>query len=137
MCVLAAERLPAVDDRDRYLSSRDNILERSWETELWMRVIQKAIDDLALYRRMHADGEELSEEDVLYADTAYNFLFNPEYTIMVGTMELTLEELLGMWGCENMTAWRERVREKVKMLEKEKRKAILARRSRNEGDRDG
>jgi hypothetical protein len=137
MYALAAEKLLVVDDRDRYLSSRDNILERSWETELWMRVIQKAIDDLALYRRMHADGEELSEEDVLYADTAYSFLFNPEYTIMIGTMELTLEELLAMWGCENITTWRERVRKKVQVLEQEKRKAILARRSRNEGEKNG
>lgn len=134
MYALAAERLLAVDDRDRYLSSRDNILERSWETELWMRVILKAIDDLALYRRMHADGENLSEEDIFHADTAYNFLFNPEYTITIGNMELTLEELLAIWGCEDVDGWRKKTRERVKCLEAEKRKAILVRRSRNEGD---
>ena len=99
-----------------------------------MRVIQKAIDDLALFTRMREDGEELSEEDTYYADTAYNFLFNPEYTIQIGKMELTTEELIALWGQENVHRWRKRVKEKAKRLVKTKRKAVETRRRRIRGE---
>jgi hypothetical protein len=121
-----------MNDRDDYLESRDNVLERSWVTELWMRVIQKAIDDLALFTRMHEDGEFISEENMIYANTAYNFLFNPEYTIQIGDIEITVEELISLWGCENPTSWREILKEKIDKLVIIKRKAVKTRRSRNE-----
>lgn len=119
-----------MDDRETYLSSRDNVIERSWVTELWMRVIQKAIDDLALFTRMHEDGETLTEEDKMYADTAYSFLFNPEYTVTIGNIEITVEELISIWGCENPERWRDMLRDKIKKLVVTKRKAVETRRRR-------
>lgn len=99
-----------------------------------MRVIQKAIDDLALFTRMREDNEKLSEEDIHYANTAYNFLFNPEYTIQIGKMELTTEELISLWGCEDVGGWRIRVRKRVKRLVKAKRRAVETRRRRARGE---
>ena len=122
------------EDRSNYLTSKHDILRRSWVTELWMRVIQKAIDDLALFTRAHEDGEELSEEDMYYADTAYNFLFDPEYMIRIGKMELTTEELIALWGQENISRWRKRVKKKVKKLVITKRKAVETRRRRIKGE---
>jgi hypothetical protein len=81
---------------------------------------------------MHEDGEKLSEEDIHYADTAYNFLFNPEYTIQIGKMELTTKELISLWGCEDVDGWRVRLKDKVKKLVKAKRRAVETRRRRAE-----
>lgn len=78
-----------------------------------MRVVQKAIDDLILYRTLYKQGTKLNEEQTLYADTAYSFLFVPEYTIMVGDIEMTTEDLFSLWNIENISKWRKNLREKI------------------------
>ena len=117
------------EDRNTYIGSRDFVLNRSWVTELWMKVIQKAIDDLATFTRTYEDGEKLSDEEKMYADTAYGFLFDPEYAIDLGGYDITLEELLEFWGCESVNRWREDLRERIKVLVVEKRAIIEARRN--------
>jgi hypothetical protein len=123
-----------MEEENPYIGCRNNILDRSWVTELWMRVIQKAIDDLAVAIRMHEDGEPLSEEDKFNADTAYNFLFIDGYTISIGDAEkpkdITTAELISIWGCEDINMWREGIVEKLKQLVEEKRKAVYTRRGR-------
>lgn len=118
------------DDRTLYVGSRDFILYRSWVTELWMRVIQKAIDDLALFTRMREDGEKLSEEEEILASTAEGFLFNPEYTIDLAGTEITLEDLLEHWECKDMKRWRSVTRDKVEALVEEKRNALQRKKQR-------
>lgn len=123
------------EDRDAYIGSRDYILERSWVTELWMRVIQKAIDDLALFIRMEEDGEKISEEEWAYGETAHGFLFDPHYVIDLAGKGATLEELLENWGCHDIKGWREMTRERILLLVKEKRKALYTRRSKEYANR--
>jgi hypothetical protein len=120
------------DDRDAFFGSKDPVLERSWPTELWMRVIQKAIDDLALFTRMHEDGEVLTEEDIFHANTAYSFLFSEGYTFDLGGFDITLDELLEFWKCENVQQWRKKAYKRVKALVISKRKALATRRSRED-----
>lgn len=81
-----------------------------------MKVIKKAIDDLVLYTRIVKDGGTLSEEEKMNADTAYGFLFDPEYTIMIGDMEVTTEQLISHWDIENVEAWRRMTRKKIQDL---------------------
>lgn len=119
------------EDRDVYIGSRDYILDRSWVTELWMRVIQKAIDDLALFIRMEEDGEKISEEDWLYGETAHGFLFDPDYRVSLDGKETSLADLLENWGCCDIDEWRELTREKVYRLVIEKRKALHIRRNKD------
>lgn len=107
-------------EHELFISMRENMLGKSWVNDLWVRVIFKAIDDLALFKRMHQDGEHISEEQMFHADTAYNFLFIPGYTISVG---LTLRELLGIWGYEDIERWREGFRHIIDQLIIEKRLA--------------
>ena len=79
---------------------------------------------------MEEDGRELSEEDLFNKQTAHDFLFDEEYTISIGDLEMTTNELISIWGCEDPSGWRELVREKVNSLVKIKRQAIKARRDR-------
>jgi len=122
------------NNHDAYIGCRDDILSRSWVTELWMRVIHKAIDDLAIAIRMYEDEEPLSEEDKYNADTAYNFLFVDGYTINIGdqekSMEVTTAELISMWGCEDIKGWREEITDRLQTLVEDKRKAVYTRRGR-------
>lgn len=111
-------------DKDLYIGNRENTLKKSWVTDLWMSVIRKAINDLALYSKVIQDGGKLSEEEITNAETAYGFLFDPEYTIQIGNMELTTEELLSHWPEEfyNIDRWRKDKKEEIKKLIEVKRK---------------
>ena len=46
-----------------------------------MRVIQRAIDDLALFRFMRAKGRQLKEDELADEASAKGFLFDKDYTI--------------------------------------------------------
>lgn len=121
------------DERQAYIGSRHQVLDRSWVTSLWMQVITKAKEDLALFIRMYEDGEDLSDEDKFYADTAYNFLFVEEYTISLGDIEVTLEELLRNWrNIKSMKDWRKRQWKDIRKKVTQKRKALRTRRERQQ-----
>ena len=123
------------EDRDAYIGSRDYILERSWVTELWMRVIQKAIDDLALFTRMYEDKEKISEEEWGYAETAHGFLFDPDYVIDIDGKDVSLADLLDNWGCEDVVGWRTKTSKRVRQLVIEKRKTLQTRRNKEDASR--
>lgn len=69
------------DDREAQLASRSDVLTKSFATDLWMRVIQRAIDDLALFRFMRAKGKTLKEDELKDEASAKGFLFDDDYTI--------------------------------------------------------
>jgi len=126
------------DETEAYIGSRGQVLNRSWPTLLWMEVIKKAEEDLALFIRMHEDGEKLSDEDKFHADTAYGFLFDPEYTIWLGNTEITLEELLENWySVKSMEQWREKQWIKIREKVKRKRTALQTRRIRQKEKDNG
>jgi hypothetical protein len=110
------------NERDLYIDNRESTLGKSWVTDLWVKVIKKAIDDLVLYTRISKNGGKLSEEELLYANTAYGFLFDPEYTIQIGNMELTTAELISHWDIEDIDKWREEIRKKIKELVNSRKK---------------
>jgi len=119
------------DDRTVYIGSRDQVLDRSWVTLLWMEVIAKAKEDLALFLRMHEDGESLSEEDKFYADTAYSFLFVDGYTIALGNTEITIEDLLRNWReIKSIDKWRKQQWKDIRKKVRQKRSALKTRRER-------
>lgn len=68
-------------DRQIQLSCRNDVLSKSFVTDIWMRVITRAIDDVALYKIMRAQGKELSEEEAEFESSANAFLFDEEYRI--------------------------------------------------------
>lgn len=103
-------------DRDLYIENRETTLGKSWVTDLWMKVIKKAIDDLVLYTQIAKDGGTLSEEDKMNASTAYGFLFDPEYTIKIGDMEVTTKELISHWDIEDVDGWREMTKKRIQDL---------------------
>lgn len=103
-------------NRDLYIENRESTLGKSWVTDLWMKVIKKAIDDLVLYTRIIKDGGTLSEEEKMNADTAYGFLFDPEYTIRIGNMEITTEELIAHWDVEDVDGWRRMIKNRIEDL---------------------
>ena len=75
-----------VDSRDReaHIGSRSNILSKSFVTDLWMKVITRAIDDVALYKVMRHKGKKLKEEELENEASAFGFLFDNEYRIPMG-----------------------------------------------------
>jgi len=71
------------EEREAQLSSRTDVLTKSFATELWMRVIQRAIDDVALFRIMRVKGKELKEEELEDERSAKSFLFDEDYAIVM------------------------------------------------------
>jgi hypothetical protein len=80
------------DSRYRYaqLSSRTDVLSKSFTTDLWMKVITRAIDDVALYTFLHREEKELTEEELLLASSAYSFLFDDDYRIPIDDYEVDI-----------------------------------------------
>jgi hypothetical protein len=71
------------EDKEAQIGSRSNILSKSFVTELWVKVIRRAIDDIALYQTIRKLGRTLSEEDLQFEESAYSFLFNDDHKFPV------------------------------------------------------
>lgn len=86
-------------DRDAHINSRNNVLSKSFVTDLWMKVITRAIDDLALYETMKRKGKELKEEDLENKESAIGFLFDDDYHIPMGDylVDVTCPKCSGVW----------------------------------------
>ncbi len=69
------------DDREAQLSSMTDTLSKSFATDLWVRVITRAIDDVAQFEFMRRSGAELREEDIENEESALGFLFDPDYSV--------------------------------------------------------
>lgn len=69
------------NDRIAYIGSRSNILSKSFVTDLWMKVIHRAIDDIVTYRVSKEANKLIKEEELETINDAYGFLFHDEYKI--------------------------------------------------------
>ena len=72
-----------VDQEDRLaqLSSRTETITKSFVTDLWMKVLHRAIDDVVLFTVMRDSDIPLKEEDLELAQSAHDFLFDDTYRI--------------------------------------------------------
>lgn len=72
-----------VDEKDRiaHIASYGDVLNKSFVTDLWMQVINRAINDIAQSRIMRALGIPLKEEDIDNEESAVSFLFNDNHRI--------------------------------------------------------
>lgn len=71
------------EEKQAYLSSRQPIINdfKKWPTELWMKVIQKAIEDAAFAQSLRNNGEQISEEIKEWEESALSFLFDDNHRI--------------------------------------------------------
>jgi len=166
------ELLEILEDREAYLTSTNSILEKTWLTDLWMRVIQKAIDDLALFRRTLESDVRLTIDDWDMGTSAYCFLFDDSYRVPIDdyyidimcpgcddawvdkisevagkdlicplcgcevpwatirytissdheVRDISLGELLSIWGCEDVSGFRRGARKRVAELVESRKK---------------
>jgi len=90
-----------VDEADRYaqLSSRSDILSKSFTTDVWMKVITRAIDDVALYEFMRQEGKKLKEEELEFEASAKSFLFNENEKILFDDylVDVTCQKCRQVW----------------------------------------
>ena len=86
-------------DRDAHINSRNDVLNKSFVTDLWMKVITRAIDDLALYEIMRRKGKELREEDLENEESALGFLFDDNYYIPMDDylVDVKCSKCEGVW----------------------------------------
>jgi hypothetical protein len=70
-------------DRNAHLASRSNVSIKTFATNLWMRVISRAIDDIALYEFMREVGRELKDEEQECEASAVGFLFSDEHRVPI------------------------------------------------------
>lgn len=68
-------------DKIAYIGSRSNVLSKSFATDLWMKVIHRAIDDIVTYKVSRDANKVIREEDKEAVNDAYGFLFHDEYKI--------------------------------------------------------
>ena len=68
-------------DREAQLTSRNNVIGKSFVTDLWTKVLHRAIDDIVIYRIMKESSVELKPEDIELEESAYSLLFNNDHRI--------------------------------------------------------
>ena len=169
-------------DREAQLSSRTDILSKSFATELWMKVINRAVDDAALYKFMRAIGNALNEEEIEYECSANGFLFDELYRIPMDDYivdveclkckhvwqmpmsvaagsdsicpnctnksswqytiyritdqqtirEISLEDLISLWGVDNIAGFRDGCRKRIDDIVKKKIKTHESKSKREE-----
>jgi hypothetical protein len=69
-------------ERQAQLNSRsEDLLPKSFVTDLWMKVIMRAIDDLIYIGILERLGKELQGEDLVIKETAEGFIFDDGYEI--------------------------------------------------------
>jgi hypothetical protein len=78
------------DDRLAQLSSRSGIIRKSFVTDLWMKVLNRAIDDLVMYKVMRDNGVILKEEDLELENSAHSFLFNDKHRIPIDNYKVVV-----------------------------------------------
>lgn len=71
------------EERSATIESRQELSEsyKKWTTDLWMKVIQRAIEDAALAKSARDCDEEVLGEMAEWEDSALNFLFNNDHKI--------------------------------------------------------
>lgn len=69
--------------RQDYLNSRTDVVKKCYATDLWIKVISKAIDDIIYYRviKEKENKRPLKEEEQIDFDNAIAFLFDDDYKI--------------------------------------------------------
>lgn len=72
-----------IEERNSTISSRQSLSKeyKKWPTELWMKVIQRAIEDAALAKENRDKDKKISEEMKENEDSALSFLFNDDHRI--------------------------------------------------------
>ena len=78
-------------DRIAYIGSRNNVLNKSFVTDLWMKVIHRAIDDIVAYRIAKESNKRIREEELESVNDAYGFLFHDEYKIPLDDYMVDIE----------------------------------------------
>lgn len=71
------------NDRNAFLSSRSDIIEKSSELDLWLKVIMKASDDLVVYQMKKDKGFVLTDEEEEDELNAISFLFNDDHLVWI------------------------------------------------------
>jgi hypothetical protein len=69
------------EDRQAHLGSRSDVLSKSFVTDLWMKVISRAVDDLVSIELLKKQNVILKEEDKEIEETATSFLFDDNHRI--------------------------------------------------------
>lgn len=69
------------EDRQAHIGSRSDILSKSFVTDLWMKVIGRAVDDLVSINLMRQQGTPLKDEDKESEESAMSFLFDDNHRI--------------------------------------------------------
>jgi hypothetical protein len=165
------------EDRQAHIGSRSDILSKSFVTDLWMKVISRAVDDLVSIELLKKQNVALKEEDKEIEETATSFLFNDNHRIALDDYlvnvvciscqwhsvhsmsefsghesvcpncenlidprvcdyeiteqqvykDISLRELLSVWEIDDITGFRNGVRERIKVLTEKKNTAALNR----------
>lgn len=166
-------------ERDAHLSSRNQILNKTYATAVWMKVIHRAVDDIVLYEVMQEYGERLKEDEIIDLESAKSFLFNDEHKIPFDDYEviiichicnkekkstmsefsgedliclhcnaicspstseyfttpgvfikdISLRELLSLWGIENLSIFRQGTKNRIEELKTKKRSMLNKKRN--------
>lgn len=72
---------PDSNDRDALLTSRNSTIDKLDDTTLWLKVIEKAIEDIVYFKVARTRGRKLNQEQLEQEASAHSFLFNDEHII--------------------------------------------------------
>ena len=75
--------------RQAQLESRNQIIHKTSEADLWMRVVQRAIEDIALFKFLKEERDLTTEEENLLA-SAEGFIFDDKHFILMEDYKISL-----------------------------------------------
>jgi hypothetical protein len=110
-------------EREDQLGSRNSVVGKTWATDLWVRVVQRAVEDLITFKKMRAAGKIPDADDLLDEESAIGFLFDDDYTIPMddyqvktscpkcgwsktGMMSDLVGHQLNCEGCKAVSKWK-------------------------------
>jgi hypothetical protein len=159
-------------DREAQIGSRDDAISKNFVTDLWTRVITKAIEDIVTVEVSRKLNRQIKEEELEYEESAKGFLFCDDYRFPIDDYlidipcpkckivhmlkissaigqhfecinchhkvnkkyigfkindkqkirDISLKDLLSIWGIENIDNFRENVLDKIEKMIRSKLK---------------
>lgn len=77
-------------EQEAQLASRNNVIKKSFVTDLWIKVLHRAIDDIVMYFIEREKGTKLKQEDLEIEQSAYDLLFDDDYRIIIDDYQIVI-----------------------------------------------
>ena len=91
-----------IEEKESYIQCRNDLVNdyKMWATDIWMKVIRRAIEDAALCKTNRDHGIKLTEEEEQWEISALGFLFDPSWVVPFDDyfVDITCPKCQSIWS---------------------------------------